>query len=171
METQDTMTDLSLVNLFSDVANTHIDFGSLRYGFSIGDLNFIYDTGIACEVVKGAAIYSVPNTPTWMLGLINLRGSLVPVFSLEKYFDLKEHAADVNKSLLVLGKAEKAVAFQLKKYPELLHNLTKLEQIPKLTPRIDGYIVAAYQEEQGEKTWLELDKDKFFSTLGEKVCL
>jgi twitching motility protein PilI len=140
--------------------------GALRYGFSIGSLNFIYDAQIACELVKGATIYSVPNTPTWMLGLINLRGSLVPVFNLERYFDFKEEE-DSHKLLLVLGKGEKAVAFQLKKYPQLLNNLTQLDRLPKLIPKIEGYILAAYAAEQ---IWLELDKDKFFSTLGEKVC-
>lgn len=154
---------MEIINNTAKAANKE-----LRYGFSIGKLNFIYDVQIACELVKGAAIYSVPNTPIWMLGLINLRGGLVPVFNLEKYFDLKEDA-DTHKLLLVLGKGEKAVAFQLKKYPELLDNLVKLDSVPKLAPKIDDYILAAYKSE--ETIWLELDKDKFFSTLGEKVCV
>jgi twitching motility protein PilI len=142
---------------------------SLRYGFTIGRLNFIYDSRMSCELVKAMSIYSIPNTPTWMLGLINLRGSLVPVFNLEKYFEFKEET-DKHKLLLVLGKGEKAVAFQLKKYPELLINLKPLDFLPKLIPKIDGYILTAYQADS-KNIWLELDKDKFFATLGEKVCL
>lgn len=167
MEAQKTAPDLSAANPFYDIANNTSDNESLRYGFSIGSLNFIYDPGIACELVKAASIHSIPNTPVWMLGLINLRGSLVPVFNLEGYFDFKEET-DKHKLLLVLGKGEKAVAFQLKKYPELLNNLVKLEALPKLIPKINGYVLAAYQ---AEKIWLELDKDKFFSMLGEKVCV
>jgi twitching motility protein PilI len=167
MEIDTPVSNLSVANLFYDIASSNPNLESLRYGFSIGSLNFIYDSSIACELVKAASIYSVPNTPLWMLGLINLRGGLVPVFNLENYFDFKEEP-DQHKLLLVLGKGEKAVAFQLKKYPELLNNLTPLDALPKLIPKIDGYILAAYQ---GEKTWLELDKDKFFSTLGEKVCI
>lgn len=167
METQSVQPDLPVANLY-DVANTSLDGESLRYGFSIGSLNFIYDSRIACELVKGASIYSVPNTPVWMLGLINLRGSLVPVFNLENYFDFKEEEADSHKLLLVLGKGEKAAAFQLKKYPELLNNLTKLDSLPKLIPKMSGYVLAAYSS---ENIWLELDKDRFFSALGEKVCL
>ncbi len=166
METENLPSDLSNLEITNNAANASKK--ELRYGFSIGSLNFIYDVQIPCELVKGVAIYSVPNTPVWMLGLINLRGSLVPVFNLEKYFDFKEEA-DNHKLLLVLGKGEKAVAFQLKKYPELLDNLVKLEALPRLIPKIDGYIRAAHKS--AETVWLELDKDKFFSTLGEKVCV
>ena len=169
METQILLPELTPLENGSvaEVANSTTS-QVLRYGFSIGSLNFIYDVQIACELVKGASIYSVPNTPNWMVGLINLRGSLVPVFNLEKYFDFKE-ASDSHKLLLVLGKGEKAVAFQLKKYPELLDNLVQRDSLPKLIPKIDGYILAAYSSE--ETIWLELDKEKFFSTLGEKVCV
>ena len=166
MEIKNAVPDLSAANLLQNASDGNPDNNSLRYGFSIGNLNFIYDSRIACELVKAVSIYSVPNTPTWMLGLINLRGSLVPVFNLERYFDFKEQA-DQHKLLLVLGKGEKAVAFQLKKYPELLTNLTPLDSLPKLIPKIESYILAAYQSEE---IWLELDKDKFFSTLGRKVC-
>ena len=167
METENPVSELSHVATEPDIANNPAN-QALRYGFSIGSLNFIYNSTIACELVKGIAIYSVPNTPVWMLGLINLRGGLVPVFNLENYFDFKEEA-DKYKLLLVLGKGEKAVAFQLKKYPELLDNLVKLDSVPKLIPKIDGYVLAAYSS--AEKIWLDLDKDKFFSTLGEKVCI
>lgn len=78
------MSDLSSVEIANSAANATNK--TLRYGFSIGSLNFVYDVHIPCELVKGTAIYSVPNTPIWMLGLINLRGSLVPVFNLEKIF-------------------------------------------------------------------------------------
>lgn len=167
MATKNSLSNLSATHLFYDIASINLEDAGLRYGFSIGDLNFIYNANIACELVKGVGIYSVPNTPLWMLGLINLRGSLVPVFNLENYFDFKEES-DLHKLLLVLGKGEKAVAFQVKKYPKLLNNLTLLEFLPKLIPKIDGYICAAYQ---GEEIWLELDKDKFFSALGQKVCV
>jgi twitching motility protein PilI len=162
MDTENTTLDASHV-----IADTTRENGLLRYGFSVGNLNFIYDPKLTCELVKAASIYSVPNTPTWMLGLINLRGSLIPVFNLEQYFDFKEEE-NIHKLLLVLGKGEKAVAFQLKTYPELLNSLTKLDTVPKLIPKIEGYILAAYL---AEKTWLELDKEKFFSMLGEKVCV
>lgn len=163
MELEGSLADLSLASLLS---RANVDDQDLRYGFQIGNMNFIYDKKMACELLRLVSVYAIPNTPKWMLGLINLRGALVPVFDLEKYFDF-EPLEDKHKLFLVLGKGEKAVAFRLKHYPELVRDLTQLENVPKLIPKIDGHILGAYK---GKKVWLELDKEKFFSTLGEKVC-
>jgi twitching motility protein PilI len=166
MEMPDTLVDLSLENLLSKQTLENSHHEQLRYGFSIGELHFVYDAAIACELVKAVTIYPVPNTPTWMLGLINLRGALVPVFNLENYFDFKQPLISHNL-LLILGKGEKAVAFQLADYPILLKNLTKLSVSPKVIPKLEGYVINAYQ---ADEIWLELDKESFFTALGEKVC-
>ncbi len=158
------LTDLSLDNLLN---KSKANEKNLRYGFQIGHLNLIYDAKIACELLKHIIIYSVPNTPKWMLGLINLRGNLVPVFDLEDYFGF-DPLDNKHQLLLVLGKGGKAVAFQIKAYPELLNDLVKEAFIPKLIPKIENYILGAYK---GKKLWLELDKEKFFSMLGKKVCI
>jgi len=158
------LTDLSLDNLLN---KSKVNEKNLRYGFQIGNLNLIYDVKIACELLKDIIIYSVPNTPKWMLGLINLRGNLVPVFDLENYFGF-EPLDNQYQLLLVLGKREKAVAFPVKAYPELLNDLVKEEFIPELIPKIENHILGSYK---GKKFWLELDKEKFFSTLGKMVCV
>jgi twitching motility protein PilI len=167
MEMPTILTELSLANPVDAETIENQNNQGLRYGFSIGSLNFVYDASIACELVKGATIYPIPNTPTWMLGLINLRGNLIPVFNLENYFNFKEQA-DEHNLLLVLGKDDKAVAFQLKKYPQLLQNLTQLNTLPKLIPKLEGCVLNAYQ---AQTIWLELDKEQFFTRLGENVCI
>ena len=163
MELVGELTDLSLDNLLN---KSKVDQKNMRYGFQIGHLNLIYDVTIACELLRDSLIYSLPNTPEWMLGLINLRGNLVPVFDLENYFGF-EPLDNKYQLLLVLGEREKAVAFRVNAYPELLNNLEKEKIMPKLMPEIENYILGSYK---GEKLWLELDKETFFSTLGKMVC-
>ncbi|MDQ7091656.1 MAG: chemotaxis protein CheW [Methylococcales bacterium] len=163
MELKGKLADLSLVELLN---KANVNEKNLRYGFQIGHLNLIYDGNIACELLKGSSIYSVPNTPKWMLGLINLRGNVVPAFDLENYFDFNP-LDDKHQLLLVLGKGEKAVAFRIKQYPELLNDLTKEAIIPTLIPKIAPYILGAYK---GEKIWLEFNKERFFSVLGKIIC-
>ncbi len=168
MQTPTIATDIEFVHpTLSDTLGYQPKQG-LRYGFSIGILNFVYDATIACELIKGARIFPIPNTPPWMLGLINLRGNLIPAFNLENYFNFEEQT-DKHNLLLVLGKDDKAVAFQLKKYPQLLENLTPLKTLPKLIPKLEGYIINAYQE--ADSTWLELNKEPFFTDLGQNVCI
>ncbi len=164
MDLETEITDLSLVNLLDKATVNQQD---LRYGFQIGNLNLIYDIHLSCELLKNIPVYSIPNTPKWMLGLINLRGNLIPVFDLEDYFGF-EGLDNQYQLWLVLGKGSKAVAFRVKDYPELLSDLTKETIIPKLIPKIENHIIAVYK---GEKLWLELDKESFFLTLGKMVCI
>lgn len=167
MEFSTPLTDLSLAHLLNQLPLENPLPERLRYGFSVGLLNFVYDTAIACELVKAVPIYPIPNTPAWLLGVINLRGGLVPAFNLARYFDFQP-PIDSPKLLLVLGKDEKAVAFQLNRYPELLNNLTKLPSLPPFIPQLNGFILNAYRS-PNKQLWLELDKEAFFTALGEKV--
>mgnify|MGYP003952499105 CR=1 FL=1 len=51
-------------------------------------LGLLLPPGDVAELVRGARVSAVPNTPSWFVGLINRRGNLVPVFDLLHYFDL-----------------------------------------------------------------------------------
>jgi purine-binding chemotaxis protein CheW len=41
------------------------------------------------EVVKGAEVTPVPGSPPFIVGVVNLRGKIIPVLDLEKLFDLQ----------------------------------------------------------------------------------
>ena len=45
----------------------------------------------------------VPNAPSYILGILNLRGEVIPVFSLRKKFGLPESEVD-DKTLLLITK-------------------------------------------------------------------
>ena len=52
-----------------------------RYGFLAGPLGLLVAEGTTGEVLDDAVIYPGPNTAEWLLGMVNQRGSLVPVFA------------------------------------------------------------------------------------------
>jgi purine-binding chemotaxis protein CheW len=46
----------------------------------------------------------LPGTPPFVLGIVNLRGRIVPVFDLKKFFDLPEQGlTDLHRIILVRG--------------------------------------------------------------------
>ncbi len=57
-------------------------------GFSIGNNVFGVDIRLAHEIIRSAAITSVPNAPDFVEGVINLRGNIFPVIDLRKRLNL-----------------------------------------------------------------------------------
>jgi len=64
-----------------------------QLGVEIGGERYLLDLLEAGEIVPVPALTSVPLTQPWYLGLANIRGSLVGVVDLARYFALPEHAA------------------------------------------------------------------------------
>ena len=55
-----------------------------RFGFRVGQLRLLIKPRTHSEVVAQPHIYPIPNVPPWFLGVINLRGNLLPVFALQQ---------------------------------------------------------------------------------------
>ena len=55
-------------------------------GFRIGKENFGVPIGIVHEIVPMMEITAVPDSPTYIEGVINLRGKIIPVVDLRKRF-------------------------------------------------------------------------------------
>ena len=54
------------------------------------------------EVLDYTAITKVPNTPEFLLGVINLRGSVVPVADMRTKFGLSKTEKTVNTSIIIM---------------------------------------------------------------------
>lgn len=134
-----------------------------RYGFRIGSLNFLMGERTLSEVISIMTAYPIPNTPAWMLGIINLRGNLVPVFDLKRLFDLPASERGGN-FILVMDKGAQAVGMLIDDAPTTLQGLTAVADMPPLSKALEGYIPRAFR--RGDSIWLELDHRGFFASLG-----
>lgn len=68
--------------------------------FSIGKELYGVGIGSVHEIVKVPDITEVPDAPRFLVGVINLRGKIVPVVDLRKRLNLRD--ADLTKSSRVL---------------------------------------------------------------------
>lgn len=115
------------------------------------------------EVLEHTKITRVPRTPEYMLGVINLRGSVVPVVDLRLQFGMpvSEHTVDtciiiieveIKGALTVLG----ALADSVQEVVNLLPD--QLSPPPTLGTRIDNqYISAMGKVDEGFVIILKLD--------------
>lgn len=61
-------------------------------GFVIGNELFGVDILTVQEIIRDAAITVIPDSPDFLEGVINLRGSIIPVIDLRKRLRLAQHA-------------------------------------------------------------------------------
>ncbi|MBZ5526920.1 MAG: chemotaxis protein CheW [Acidobacteriia bacterium] len=71
-------------------------------GFRIGEESYGIPISMVREIVRVPNITAVPNAPETILGVINLRGKIVPVMDLRKRFGLGELHADKKSRILVV---------------------------------------------------------------------
>ncbi len=134
-----------------------------RYGFRIGELGLLVNPEVGSEVLAMPAISALPGTPPGFLGLINLRGSLVPLYELRILLGMgaREGAGSM---ALVFGQGEHAVAVLIDGYPKALLSLVPLSNLPPLPAALSSHVHGGYVQDAG--VWLEFDHISFF----DEVC-
>ena len=58
--------------------------------FDLADENYGVDINVVREIIRMQDITSVPKAPTFVIGVINLRGKVIPVVDLRRRFAMEE---------------------------------------------------------------------------------
>lgn len=70
--------------------------------FKLGEEIFALEVGVVREILDFTAITKVPQTPDFMRGVINLRGSVVPVVDMRMKFGMSMTEKTVNTCIVVV---------------------------------------------------------------------
>ena len=70
--------------------------------FELGGEEYGVDVLAVREIIRMPAITKMPNTPHYVEGIINLRGTVVPIISLRKRFGLCDRDNDGRGRILVM---------------------------------------------------------------------
>ena len=70
--------------------------------FKLGEGVFALDIGKVREVLDFTTVTKVPRTPAFMCGVINLRGSVVPVVDLRLKFGMSRTEKTVNTCVIIV---------------------------------------------------------------------
>lgn len=135
-----------------------------RYGFRVGELGLLIDSDAGSEVLSTPQIASLPGTPPGFLGLINLRGNLVPLYELGDLLGIASRRSGTGNLVLVFGQGEQAVGVIIEGYPVALSALRPLPNLPQLPEKLQKHVPAGYV--QDKTVWLEFDHGSFF----DEVC-
>ncbi len=105
--------------------------GQEEYGINILQVHEI-------KRLKEIDITEVPRTPTFVEGIINLRGDVIPIIDLRERFSLGEKTRDKNTRIIVVTLAKKYVGFLVDRVNEVVKiGLTDIKLPPEEVVRVD----------------------------------
>lgn len=149
-------------------ANLSIKNEERVISFKLNDELIGIDIKKIIKITKDLDITPVPKTKEYILGVINLRGSIVPVVDLKKMLNLPDKASEKENFILVIDSKLGHIGLVVDKI-EGANSIEpdEVQPVPINSVGIDSKfltgVVIAKNEESGEKNLLILlDIDKLF---------
>lgn len=135
--------------------------------FELDDEVFAIDITKVREVLEFASVTKVPQTPDFMRGVINLRGSVVPVVDLKQKFGISKTEKTINTCVIITEVQLAADSVILGLMADSVDEVFSLDsdQIEP-APMIGTHRNAAFLEGMGKRTEgfvMLLNIDKVFS--------
>lgn len=86
--------------------------------FKLGSEEYGININLVQEIEKVQTIVPVPNAPRFIKGIINLRGEVIPVFSLRRKFNMEEKQSEESKFINIkIG--DKKIALEVDEVEEI----------------------------------------------------
>ncbi len=132
--------------------------------FKLGDEEFGLTIAKVREVLDFTSLTKVPQTPDYMCGVLNLRGSVVPVVDLKLKFGLQQTARTVNTCIIIVEIEIDGEITVLGVLADAVHEVVEIdaeqvEPAPKIGTRLDtAFIQGMGQLEEDFVVILDIDK-------------
>lgn len=137
------------------------------YGFSIANRHFLLEEGQAAELVSQPLFTPMPNSPEHCLGLANVRGNIVPYYTIRALVDpTLEQTHEAHRYALLLGDISTGVLLAIDGKPTavptdaLMQKPQSVSTLGELPPAILRNRYSAVGHE-----WMMLDCQKFIHFL------
>lgn len=136
--------------------------------FMLGEEIFALEIGKVREVLDFSTVTKVPQTPSFMRGVINLRGSVVPVVDMNLKFGMPVTEKTVNTCIVIAEievDGETTVVGALADSVQEVLDLepSQIEPAPKIGTRLNTDFIKGMGR-QNDEFLIILDIDKVFSS-------
>jgi purine-binding chemotaxis protein CheW len=112
-----------------------------EYGLNIMQVNGIEKYQ---EVVK------VPNAPKYIEGIINLRGEVLPIYSLRKKFNLELKEVNDDTKIIVVNTNDMMIGFVVDSVTEILQiEEDTIEPAPKIVTGVNRKYIKSVAKQEG----------------------
>ena len=131
--------------------------------FKLGDEEYGMDILLVDAITNYSEIVDVPDYPEYILGILNLRGDVIPIYSLRKKFGMEEIEATDKTQLLITKTNGNLVGFKVDSVSEIIEfSEEEIHDIPVIVKN-EETSYAACVAKKGEHLVLLLDNEKILS--------
>ncbi len=131
--------------------------------FSLAEQDFGIDIQKVREIVGMQPVRSMPQAPPFVMGVINLRGKVIPVMDLRLRFGMGELACNDRNCIIVIesmaGGRDLLMGLAVDSVAEVLGvKSSDIEATPHFGPGVNtSHILAMFKQEGGVKLLLDID--------------
>ncbi len=131
--------------------------------FSMGEDVYALPVDVLTEIVISQKIFPVPTTPQFVLGVINLRGNIVPIVDIRPALSLPQHSnpgqiALIKHGQMAFGIVVDSVSEVISVPESSFLPLPPENAAPHVTAGRNRFFKAAVQRENGVATLLDIDR-------------
>src|SRR5580765_6820193 len=152
-----------------DTLSSQISFatdGSQYLTFRLGDEEYGVEILKVQEIKGYTAITPVPNTPAYLKGVMNLRGTIVPVVDLRAKFGMAETEYTAFTVIIVLTVGTKVVGLIVDAVSDVLNiPKTDIQATPDFGAQVDARFISGMAK-AGDKLVVLLDIDRVLGEAG-----
>jgi len=125
---------------------------ALSIGFRIGDIKLCAPVDEVAELLTFPSMSRVPGTKSWVKGIANVRGNLLPIMDLNDYLTRQPTKLNVRSRVLVVNHAGVFAGLLVDEVLGLQHFLDeeRKRQLPEMDNFIKSYLTGTY-EQDGEE--------------------
>lgn len=130
--------------------------------FKLADEDFGVPIEQVREIIRLVQITHVPKAPSSVLGVINLRGRVIPVISLRDRFGLKKDGTDESTRIIVSDVGSQNVGFVVDAVTEVLRlDESSVEPAPDRAAGVDSAFIKGIGKVE-DRLIIVLDLEKVF---------
>ncbi|AZN42200.1 chemotaxis protein CheW [Paenibacillus albus] len=128
--------------------------------FDLEDEHYALDINQAKEIIKVPSILRMANAPAEVLGLMNLRGELMPVVDIKSCLGMRHSEPDQHSRVIILNEDGRDIGILVDRVREVIHvTHNQIEPAPKdVTMISDQYIGGICKTDEQLVIVLKLDK-------------
>ena len=143
-------------------------------GFRIGDVRLVAPFGEVSEILTVPSLTKVPSARPWVLGLANVRGTLLPILDLGMFIEGEKTQLNSRTRLMVVNQKGVMAGVVVDEVFGLRHfyEEEQTDMFPRISQQLMDYLGGAYQQNEiywGIFSMLHLCQDPQFAEVASRA--